>query len=262
MRSQPSRQAIGKQAQQATQVRQLKRMDEWYRSALGHALFEAEQARLARLCMDWQAQRLLQIGGPSCFQFGGPQPFKHFRVSPELSSGFRGCSVSADMCELPIASASMDVVFLPHTLEMVAHPAQILQEAYRILQAEGTLIILGFNPWSVWLLSQRWGRCSPLPWDCRWDSARCLRLALATAGFTLFVVDSVFFRPAVQNVRWLRATRILEGIGHLCWPNNGAVHVIIAGKRELGVTPLQRLRYNASRILSTPQACPGLRSRT
>ena len=51
---------------------------------------------------------------------------------------------------LPVASQTLDLLLLPHVLEFSAHPHQILREAERVLMPEGSLIISGFNPYSLW----------------------------------------------------------------------------------------------------------------
>ncbi len=55
---------------------------------------------------------------------------------------------------------SIDLVFLPHTLEFSADPHQVLRETERVLIPEGRVIILGFNPLSslgLWRLFRRRG---------------------------------------------------------------------------------------------------------
>jgi SAM-dependent methyltransferase len=56
----------------------------------------------------------------------------------------------ANLAHLPISSASVDAVLLPHTLEYAADPHAVLREADRVLVAEGQLIVLGFRPMSLW----------------------------------------------------------------------------------------------------------------
>ena len=57
--------------------------------------------------------------------------------------------------ELPIATQSIDLVVLPHVLEFADEPHQILREVDRVLMPEGRLVIVGFNPWSLWGAAQR-----------------------------------------------------------------------------------------------------------
>lgn len=58
--------------------------------------------------------------------------------------------VRAELSQLPIQTASVDAVLLPHTLEFERDPHAIVREADRVLTGEGQLIVLGFRPMSLW----------------------------------------------------------------------------------------------------------------
>ena len=55
---------------------------------------------------------------------------------------------------LPLASGSVDALVLAHSLEQVAAPHALLRECARVVSARGQLIVLVFNPWSLWALWQ------------------------------------------------------------------------------------------------------------
>ena len=46
------------------------------------------------------------------------------------------------------------MIILPHLLEFDAHRFQTMREVERVLKPEGSLIILSFNPLSLWLRTQ------------------------------------------------------------------------------------------------------------
>ena len=56
--------------------------------------------------------------------------------------------VQADTEALPFATERIDTLILPHVLEFVPDPHQVLREVERVLKPEGRLYILGLNPWS------------------------------------------------------------------------------------------------------------------
>jgi SAM-dependent methyltransferase len=58
--------------------------------------------------------------------------------------------VVAELSQLPIQTATVDAVLLPHTLEFESDPHAIVREADRVLTGEGQLIVLGFRPASLW----------------------------------------------------------------------------------------------------------------
>jgi SAM-dependent methyltransferase len=67
--------------------------------------------------------------------------------------------VQADNEALPFATESIDTFILPHMLEFVSDPHQVLREVERVLKPEGRLFILGLNPWCPRRLLQ-WTRRS------------------------------------------------------------------------------------------------------
>lgn len=52
---------------------------------------------------------------------------------------------------LPFKSESVDMIILPHLLDFHQNKHSILREVERILKPEGKLIILGFNPWNIYI---------------------------------------------------------------------------------------------------------------
>ena len=65
--------------------------------------------------------------------------------------------VKADIDYLPFKRQSVDVVFLPHTLETVKDPYHLLRQVDKMILPEGSLIISGFNPYGSRMLALRLG---------------------------------------------------------------------------------------------------------
>jgi ubiquinone/menaquinone biosynthesis C-methylase UbiE len=59
---------------------------------------------------------------------------------------------------LPFAANSLDLVVLPHTLELSLDPHATLREVERVLVPEGRVVISGLNPASLWGLRQQRAR--------------------------------------------------------------------------------------------------------
>ena len=72
----------------------------------------------------------------------------------------RDCMMAAEA--LPFAAESMDLLLLPHALDDGEPCRSVADEAYRVLAAEGRLVLSGFNPHSVWRLLYRIER-KPFP---------------------------------------------------------------------------------------------------
>ena len=132
----------------------------WLESPAGRYLFEWECARDGSRC---GRHLRLQRGAGRAARLRLPA-----RQSDAAADALRrrACAELVVACQpwaLPFASASIDLVVLPHVLEFSAHPHQVLREVERVLVPEGSVVIAGLNPLSLWglrrLAARRTGRC-------------------------------------------------------------------------------------------------------
>ena len=170
-----------------------------------------------------------------------PKKVRYFRGKPE---------------RLPVASDSLDVLVLPHTLEFTSDPHEILREADRVLIPEGHVVILGFNPWGLWMLWRMvlgWRRRPP--WCGSFMRHSRLKDWLQLLGFDIVESHGYFFRPPLASRRVMKRLIFLEKIGQKFWPFlllSGA-YIIVARKRVATLTPLRpRWRPRRSRLI-TPE---------
>src|SRR3984957_16622263 len=125
-------------------------MQPWQAGPLGRALIAAEAQLLATTFDDVFGQELLQLGTwGTGHELPAPSRIRRQSVVAEEMDPISGDLV-ANLAHLPINSASVDAVLLPHTLEYAPDPDAVLREAVRVLVAEGQLIVLGFRPTSFW----------------------------------------------------------------------------------------------------------------
>lgn len=164
---------------------------EWFDSPLGGRVLR-EEAALARVALeDVFGFELLQVGawGPARHLLAAARTQHTTLLAPQTAAGVTLC---APLTSLPFRSDSIDAIFLPHTLEVVADPYAVLREAERVLCAEGCLMICGFNPFSGWgarrLFAQSFRRRSFPPQALRMLSERRLRDWMALLDFDVDVV--------------------------------------------------------------------------
>lgn len=100
-------------------------------------------------------QTVLQIGALGFEnEFIDCSLYQHFTILDNTASGTsEATKIRAKAFCLPIQTESIDMIILPHLLEFDAHRFQTIREVERVLKPEGDLIILSFNPWSLWLRS-------------------------------------------------------------------------------------------------------------
>jgi SAM-dependent methyltransferase len=131
---------------------------EWLATPLGRRCLANEQ-RLSRQALERVfGEQFLQIGA-----WGARNSFlRYARTQRRALLDWRP-GVAADILSSPeqlaIATDSVDVVLLPHTLERTPSPHALLREVDRVLRPDGHLLVLSFAPGGFWglrhLLSSR-----------------------------------------------------------------------------------------------------------
>lgn len=217
-----------------------------------------------RYVLDWERRRhdqlLADIFGFNAVQIGLPgldylrtnrMPFR-FRCDDREDSGI---AVRSDPCHLPFANSSVDLVVLPHVLEFDDNPHQILREVERVLVPEGSVVVTGFNPFSLWGARRKLSyRPDQAPWRGRYISVPRLRDWFALLGFETRGGAFGCYAPPVSQEKWLHRSGFMELAGDRWWPIAGAVYVIQAIKRVHGmrlITPKWQDRMARAKALVT-----------
>lgn len=202
-------------------------------TALGHYIARQEQALYAQVVVDVFGFHALQLGwdGYDLLE-QSRMPYKHY-----VHGQARGSRTSL-LCEsefLPLADNSVDLVCLPHALEQCAQPQQSLREIFRVMVADGTLVLTGISPVSVLGIRARWGWFRQLGQFQRLFTAWRLRDWLGVLGFE--VVQSGHFMHAlpVNDAIWLARQAYLERWGSRSCGLTGGVYYIVAKKRVLNL---------------------------
>ncbi len=228
----------------------------WLDSPPGRYLLAWEQAALDEAVADVFGYHALQCGTPG-HDFLRTNRMPH-RIVADTGPGVarladRGHSrlVIDQFEELPFASQSLDLVVLPHVLEMTSDPHQVLREVDRVLRPEGRVIVTGFNPVSLWGLRETLGvplGLGFLPHQSRLITLLRLRDWLRLLRYSPSDSQHGCFRPACRSGRWLERFAFSERAGDRWWPILGAVYLQSAIKRLPGMTlqgPVWRKRFGA-----------------
>jgi len=146
---------------------------------------------------------------------------------------------------LPFSDASMDLIVMPHTLELSFDPHATLREVARVLVPEGRVVIAGMEPWSLWGISKAMGRGAPEFGDL--ISQRRIRDWLKLLSFDVQHNRSGCFRPMLRSERWLHRMRWMDTLDGRWWPFSGAVYFIQAVKRVRGMRLISPVWKKASK---------------
>ena len=240
----------------------IERSDElatWLTTAPGQYLLAWEQAQLDRVVVDLFGFHALQLGLPELDALRAnrmPQRWLAADVAPPA----RALALQCDFDALPFPERSLDLVVLPHTLELAREPHLTLAEVERVLVPEGRVVILGFNPASLWGLRQRLGRWrqrlgsrAPLFLPRPGDFIGYLRLRDWLRLLSFEVEGGRFggYRPPLSSERWLSSYEWMDGTGDRWWPVFGAVYMLVAvkrvrGMRLVGLAKRERIKAHAA----------------
>ena len=173
-------------------------------------------------------------------------------------------ALHCDFDALPFPSQSIDLLVLPHGLELARDPHETLREVERVLVPEGRVVIVGFNPASLWGMRQRLGtlrqwvgvsqRPRYLPSAGEFIGYWRLRDWLRLLSFEVEHGRFGCWRAPVRSQAWLDRWAWIEGVGERWWPVLGAVYFVVAIKRVRGM----RLVGLARREKLKPKPAPAV----
>ena len=227
-------------------------LHDWLGTPPGRYLLDWERAEVGRAVADIFGYHALQLGLPALAGLQHNRMPHRWLATQEIPAQAPGgglvevpLALVADFTALPFPSASLDLVFLPHTLELSdAHAT--LREVERVLVAEGRVVMCGLNPASLWALRlarQRLWRLfglgrfmgtDYLPRQQTFLGIWRLRDWLRLLGFEVELVRYGCYAPAVDSAGWLQRFAWLERLGARWWPVLGAAYVLVAVKKVRG----------------------------
>jgi SAM-dependent methyltransferase len=205
-------------------------LGEWLATPQGDYVLKREQAYFDRTVSDIFGYNALQLGLPEHDFLQGS------RIPLRIKGGNQPDNAVRLICtELPFDCDCMDLVVLPHTLEFAAYPHQILREAARILRPEGSLIISGMNPHSLWGLHRALGRRQGYPWQGQFIALHRIKDWLALLGFEVEGARFAAYAPPFHQTKWLERFAFMEKAGDRWWAVSGGVYFVHAIKRVHGM---------------------------
>lgn len=241
-----------------TREAQIVELAAWLRTPPGRYLLDWEQDRLDHGVADAFGFHALQLGLPELDGLRAnrmphrwvasdvlldPEPLPSPPPSSDISTTqLEGSRVHlrSEFDALPFPASSLDLVVLPHSLELARDPHLTLREVERVLMPEGRLLITGFNPASLWGARQRVARLRGahdlfLPRAGDFIGYWRLRDWLRLLGFEVEAGRFGAWRPPCSTDRWLRRWAWMDPVGDRWWPVLGAVYYLHAVKRVRGM---------------------------
>jgi len=210
----------------------LPKMDQWSFQPHGRYLISAERDVLATVLPKLFGYYILQLGGPVKSSLIDSSAIdNHIRLTMEPSPGFDGESVLGDPYNLPFEPESIDVIVMPHVLEYLENPKAVIKSVYDTLIPEGTVIIFGINPNSLWGIAKCLHRNRMVYRRGTSHYKSTVIHWLKEAGFDIIKRKTLCFRWPSASEQFLKRSKIMEPIGQLMMPTFGGVYMIVARKR-------------------------------
>ena len=231
------------QTHSSAQTEAAQALRRWWGSPAGRALIAAETLVVAEALDDVFGWEFLQIGAwGESRQLLGACRTRHRAIlaRPSLSCE---ADILGRPSQLPVLGDSIDAVLMPHTLEFASDPYSIVRETDRVLVGEGHLVVLGFQPWSLWGRRARFSRSGFPPGLRRVLSERRLREWLALLGYEVFAARRYLYRsPWAGGLAEGEGTDRLLRRG-LTFPLPAGAYLLKARKQVYTLTPMRpRLR--------------------
>ncbi|MDA0679489.1 MAG: methyltransferase domain-containing protein [Proteobacteria bacterium] len=216
---------------------------DWLKTPFGQALL-AHEARVVEEAFDGKfGEQLLQLG-----LWGEPNAFTRFARTQracciaDWPDRVPGAALGAfgQLHRLPIATESVDVVFLPHTLDYSDDRSHaILREADRVLTPHGHLVVLGFKPGGLWGLRRLVPGAGLPPGAPHLMSDRRLSDWLLLLDMRIHSVTRYFFRWPLPGNKG-QSSPEWENRGRRFWPELAACYMLSAQKRVVTMTPVKQ----------------------
>ena len=241
---------------QTTESKGFANIDEWYFSRTGEYLFKELEEKIGPLLATTFGYYSLQIGCAGL----APQLQQGCRVKHQFTLDEIGAhaQIRANSSMLPVASDSVDLIILMHHLSNTSEPHAMLREAFRILIPEGKLIIIDFNPLSLWGLRhffQSW--LEHVPFKGHLYTARRIDDWMRLLGFEQYRQFRVGYIPPIQKLSITRHLSWLEKGTRKWLPLFGALNMMVYSKSISPLTPV-RHRWVTRKILPGKIARPSV----
>ncbi|MEP5763133.1 MAG: methyltransferase domain-containing protein [Halieaceae bacterium] len=239
-------------------------LETWFESPRGRHLLQQEQQLASTLLNNVFGYHQLQLGVTRNQQLAPDSQLGH-KVYSNAFAG-HGVGLLSEPDSLPFADDSIDAIVLQHALDFAANPHGLLREAHRVLAHQGQIIVLGFNPASLFGINMRVRGL----WPGRlWNQAhllgvRRLRDWLRLLGAEVHEVQHCFSVPPLGGDRIFKALGRCDQFTTRHNVPLGGVYAIRAQKQLSTLTPT-RLRWQrkmGARLigLAVPKPVPSPRA--
>ncbi len=225
-----------------------KLIQQWFHSDLGKLIYQSEKENVEKVLESCFGLYILQFSSVlNSSLLESARIHKKCIINCYYDANNQTDYIS-EFESLAIKSNSVDTVVLFHTLEFSSEPHQILREVDRVLVAGGKLIIVSFNPFSLFGLWRFFLRLQAivtkknaiLPCDTKFIAYYRIKDWLSLLGFSIDEKLMAFVRPPINNAKILQKFSFMEEVGERYWPFISSSFILLATKQMSTLTPVRK----------------------
>lgn len=219
----------------------------WFATPLGKSLYRAESRVCGRDVFKVPGYRAVQLGIAPDHTLLEALPHKHKFVLASVFNQNAACV--CDYQALPLPTSTLDTVLLHHVLDFSPEPHALLNESARIVSAGGYIIVVGFNPFSIFGISKWLAGLLTRQQVWRHNSLRRARLIdwLQLIGFQLVACETGRFERLTEKQSQPRQPGlILEWLRRRI--SVGGFYVIVARKQATPLIPIRHAVWQTVKI--------------
>lgn len=213
-------------------------LKDWFQRPYGESLLKAEQQALDDLLPGMFGFHLLQLSAIPGGLSTKASTINHRYVFSPLKEERTSTISTFEL--LPLPSDCIDVCLLHHALEFSSNPHQLLRETARVTIPHGHIVIISYNPWSLWGLVKQFRRIVGGKTDSRYHDLTCSRILdwLRLLDFTPVSVHCTGYTPPIQSLNWQKRFTSFEHFSAKRQLFGSSIKVIVARKEVTIGSPL------------------------
>jgi hypothetical protein len=255
-------------------------LTQWFQAPAGRYLLDWEQRHLDQVVADLFGFHALQLGLVELDALrANRMPHRWVAtegieaVSPVKEAHFRAsawrCTATSMRCR---STATASISSCCRMRSRWPRPAPRAARGRARARPEGRVVVVGFNPASLWGLRQHLGRlrrCSgsaasaicSCPAPANSSAIAACETGCALLSFEVEAGRFGCYLPPFRSEKWLARFGWVEGTGDRWWPVFGAVYFIVAVKRVRGMRLVGLVRDQRAVPNATPAPATAARRR-
>jgi len=227
--------------------------EQWFQTALGRKLLADQRSKIDDVTRRIFGYQQLELPVSHRLPMGNATSLGHkMMVVPQYQPDMPENTLISLSHELAVRHDSIDLAILHHALDFAASHHQALREASQAVKSSGYLLIVGFNPISLWGVRKLLSRKKTAPWNGRFISGQRIEDWLSVLDFEVSNSSCHFYRPPFESHSVLERFSFMDKLDKRDTPM-GAYYMILA-KKQVGCSISVKPSWKKAKVIGMPVA--------